>query len=472
MAAVDHVVSKLDVTCQHKQGTRCGTQEEINTLREFLGRQDTSGNVIKHIRNCLFEDDLTLELLSNFDDTSLQETIESWNIKYIHKKPHIIRGLLINGIKKIRQLNLKSRYAGVVLTEKEIIKREQLSKLENTIIHERKQFQNDHKTLQIEKNKLQHKYKRQIDSTFDNMIDNIVNRINTRREELLDKLDNIFEMKNKDYDKYSKYLDAILLTINDCKYEYEQNLESTIGYNNPNIQSRSDQNCELIDNVLTLSENKSIKRLKNSLNNTRYQCTVAFDTNKMVDAMAKHVSHFGTVQPKMGSVVCNHYSNHNVIGNKSHSGKQESKTVFDYEQLDERHQFYALNSDNLYDLLYKDEFYDYCHDCVLDWLTDVGHGVCLTTREESTLRCYLGSIYSRTKQCFVDARKEFRESIRLDNTNALTYNEYAKLLESLGECENALLNYQLACIKKPHVQRYKIVFQQAIQRIKMNNVAL
>ena len=298
MALLDHVVTKLDITCQQKRGEKTSSQDEMNTLQKILGRHDLNGNVAKHICKCLSEDDVTIELLSNFDEKSLQETIESWNIKYIHQKPHIIHGLLINGIKKMKQLNVKSIH--IALTEKEIIKRQQLSKLENTMIHERKQFNNTRKTRQIEKNQLQQKYKDHINCAFDNTINNIANRINIRRKELLSKLDDIFELKDKEYGKCSQYLDAILFTINQCKSEYEKNLESTSGYNNPKIQSRSIQNCRLIDSALTIGKNKAIERLKNSLNNTGYQCTVAFDNSKIINAMEKHISHFGIVQPKMG----------------------------------------------------------------------------------------------------------------------------------------------------------------------------
>ena len=77
--------------------------EEKRQIQKMLSRHDPNGGIAARIHKCLLEDDLTLEDLNEFDDTSLQQTIDAWNIKSFHKKPHIIRGLLIKGIKKFNK---------------------------------------------------------------------------------------------------------------------------------------------------------------------------------------------------------------------------------------------------------------------------------------------------------------------------------------------------------------------------------
>ena len=74
---------------------------QINQISKMLSHHDTDGRLSIQINQCLIDDGITLQLLSNFDDDSLQATIKSWNLDQYHKKPFIIRGLLVNGIKQM-----------------------------------------------------------------------------------------------------------------------------------------------------------------------------------------------------------------------------------------------------------------------------------------------------------------------------------------------------------------------------------
>ena len=76
--------------------------EEKYQIQKILSQHDPNGDIAAKIVRCLAKDTLTLEELSGFDDKSLNQTIDSWNIKSFHRKPYIIHGLLTNGIKKLK----------------------------------------------------------------------------------------------------------------------------------------------------------------------------------------------------------------------------------------------------------------------------------------------------------------------------------------------------------------------------------
>ena len=76
---------------------------DVGKIRKILSRHDPDGNVSARIGSLLNEDGLSLDLLSDFDEISLEQTIQSWQISSFHKKPHIIRGLLLNAIKQIHR---------------------------------------------------------------------------------------------------------------------------------------------------------------------------------------------------------------------------------------------------------------------------------------------------------------------------------------------------------------------------------
>ena len=53
----------------------------------------------------MIDDGITIDILFHFDERSLCETIDSWNINTFDKKMSIVRGLLVSGINKIKQNN-------------------------------------------------------------------------------------------------------------------------------------------------------------------------------------------------------------------------------------------------------------------------------------------------------------------------------------------------------------------------------
>ena len=128
---------------------------DVGKIRKILSRHDPSGNVTSRIGNLLSEDGLTLDLLSDFDEISLEQTIQSWNISSFHKKPHIIRGLLLNAIKQIHRSKLATLndsnnnnnatttttnvgHSQVVITQEELKNRQQLKEYEIDVLNEMK----------------------------------------------------------------------------------------------------------------------------------------------------------------------------------------------------------------------------------------------------------------------------------------------------------------------------------------------
>ena len=70
----------------------------------------------------------------------------------------------------------------------------------------------------------------------------------------------------------------------------------------------------------------------------------------------------------------------------------------------------------------------------------------MTNVQESTLRCYLGSIYSRRDEAYYYAKLEFEKAIKLDNKNDLAFYEYGAMLYDLKQYTFGILDYKI--IKK------------------------
>ena len=77
------------------------SNDELQYIRCVLGsHDDDNGTIASQVQQHLKENVLSLKILSEFDDLSLQQIIESWNLDTNNKSPYVIRGLLIRGIKK------------------------------------------------------------------------------------------------------------------------------------------------------------------------------------------------------------------------------------------------------------------------------------------------------------------------------------------------------------------------------------
>ena len=316
---------------------------DLAEIRQILSHHDPQGKVSKHIVKCLIKDGLTLSVLCNFDDLSLQETIDSWNIQSCHKKPHIIRGLLISSIKNMKHVDIPSGNnrncniicnhgldsKKIVLTEKEANRCEQLAHQEKMVRDKLESFENDSKTRETVRDELYNEYGTKINSSFDNLI----NKINLRRNELLNQLKCLFDDKDKQYNDYSNTLKQFLLDIDKCRIEYEKNLSSMNSDIYYDIQQRSEKNCKLIEQLLQRIENFDVNindQTKNS-NEAKdgkkgYECNIAFDNDKMNG----FVSDFGSISRK--SVDINTNGNTAMVDHDDHDDGDHKKDMIDQEE--------------------------------------------------------------------------------------------------------------------------------------------
>ena len=306
-----------------------GARSEIDKIQNILWEHDTNGRISECVYNHLVEDRLTLEKLSNFNDKYLEQTVESWkNIDQLHPKPFLVRGVLIDGIKQMRSphnSNYNSNYNSddndnndrdmrgqgqaqgqaqgqeqesqqrspqrsvLVVTQEEARKHDKLIKYENTIVNEIDHFENESKIRECMKDELFEEYRNEIESVFDEIIE----KMDTRRDQLLKKLELMFDTKSKKHNKYLDNLKSILSDIKKCKNEYDKNLETN---NNQDIQQRSETNCSLIDGVLS-GRNHFYKLKQASNSNLNYQCNILFD-NKIQDKIERYVFEFGSITHK------------------------------------------------------------------------------------------------------------------------------------------------------------------------------
>ena len=154
--------------------------------------------------------------------------------------------------------------------------------------------------------------------------------------------------------------------------------------------------------------------------------------------------------------------------NEKNNKNEEDDNLDGDDDLDERHEFFHDDDSNIYDLIYYDEDYDECEDYINDWLDD--EELPLTNVQESTLRCYLGSIYSRRDEAFYYAKEEFEKAIKLDNKNDLAYYEYGTMLYELKQYTNGLKNYEMAYKLKPDVKEYENDYNDAKKEITTKNL--
>ena len=90
----------------HQYSYREGeTNHDLDEIKKVLGDHDSNGQISFQVYQHLQSDQISLSLLSEFDDKTLNEMIDSWNINTFNKKTFLIRGILINGIKKLRNKN-------------------------------------------------------------------------------------------------------------------------------------------------------------------------------------------------------------------------------------------------------------------------------------------------------------------------------------------------------------------------------
>ena len=128
-------------------------ETDLSRLKYVFRKHESNGSISNQINECLKKDGINLTMLSEFDDYSLKEIIDSWHLNTFNQKPFLIRALLINAIKKLRSLTnynvnvngsakaLKSATRNVVLSETEVKLWKSLQEFEKSIINEIKLFE-------------------------------------------------------------------------------------------------------------------------------------------------------------------------------------------------------------------------------------------------------------------------------------------------------------------------------------------
>ena len=95
---LDHE-SGFDADSKSKSTT---DSSQLNKIAHMLQNHDENGKIACQVNQCLIDDGITLELLTNFDEKSMEKTVYSWKLDTFKEKPFIICGLLVNGIKHLK----------------------------------------------------------------------------------------------------------------------------------------------------------------------------------------------------------------------------------------------------------------------------------------------------------------------------------------------------------------------------------
>ena len=259
---------------------------ELALLEQILKGQDDDGKISSQIATHLEADGISLQMLNEFDDFSLKETIDSWKLNTFNKKPFIIRGILLRGIKKLYNTNNNSTTTGQpsisrsksrlqhVITEKELEMLEKLEKLEKSVrqqqekwlhmINDTKQNDNinsngDSKEAELELKSqeksltvqlVQNKIRMKIETTFNDLF----KKMTVRREELIANMEKQFEEYESSQSQYTIKLESVLKTINDTKNTYDENCNKH-NQTKAAIIARSQMNCEMIEKMIETFNN-------------------------------------------------------------------------------------------------------------------------------------------------------------------------------------------------------------------------
>ena len=207
------------------EGETNDTQQLVQ-IREMLGGHDVNGRISDQIEQSLINDGVTLTILSQFDDLSLQQMIDSWNLNTFGKKSFLIRGLIVNGIKNLAQQahhhkdnnnnhghepgtrnssssntwntnsNIKSireTRMKTVVSELEVQMMDDLMNYEKLIVKQLENAENESKKAEEKENKLIEKHDQEIEQIFEEL----ATRLMTRKKFLLSQARKLFAtMKN------------------------------------------------------------------------------------------------------------------------------------------------------------------------------------------------------------------------------------------------------------------------------------
>ena len=290
----DRDESSFDTELKSTEGS-----SQLSKIKQILVNHDQNGKIACQVNQCLIDDAITLELLSNFDDKSLEKTVYSWKLDTFKEKPFIICGLLINGFKQLKlpssvnMNNPSNSSTGDVnintISEKESDMMSKLTQFENIILSKIESFNNEAKEREDTKTKLKTGYQSQINLYFDQ----IMTKLTQRKKSLLKKLDRIFNTYNQEETNYISKIQLIKDKINVTKNKYTKSLKSS--HNNislDDINTRSKNNCQMIKNLLDTYDKPCIKDtgLK-----TNYNCEfVVLDVHKEMLA---------SITPNLGDIM-------------------------------------------------------------------------------------------------------------------------------------------------------------------------
>ena len=80
-----------------------GDHPDFRTVLQILRNHDPDGRISRQICNRLKEDRIRVQLLRELDQETLKEIIDSWKLNTFGQKTFLIHGVLMNGLKKMRE---------------------------------------------------------------------------------------------------------------------------------------------------------------------------------------------------------------------------------------------------------------------------------------------------------------------------------------------------------------------------------
>ena len=134
--------------------------DQLRLISQILSTHDPRHLIALQIDRQLNQSNLSLELLVKFDDISLQQTVNSWNLDTLNHKSSIIRDLFINGVRNLKSQTRKQRSSNNnnknkkrdsvnIVTENEMKMMEDLLKYEYFIIDKINKFENETKECEM-----------------------------------------------------------------------------------------------------------------------------------------------------------------------------------------------------------------------------------------------------------------------------------------------------------------------------------
>lgn len=287
-----------------------GENEDLALLQAILNDHDEYNCIASQVFSNLQRDKLSLLTLAEFDDFSLKETIDSWNLDTFHVKPFIIRGILISGIKKLKDTNESSnngetdnitcqnndkgnsnddnsKHDVITVTSQELNAVQALEQLKAemqdrytsflTIFdktdkedekHEEFQFDFDfddesepgtERIDQVLKNV--RNSKNSIKTYIENMFDELIDQMNNKKKTLIGYVENEFNKYKSMQIEYKSKLESSLKTINEVQNAYKENCEKQ-SQNMKDILARSETNCKMINKMVQKFNDNSLEMPK------------------------------------------------------------------------------------------------------------------------------------------------------------------------------------------------------------------